>query len=139
MELKLIQGQPHIAFKQGKREVIQAPAEVMARARKRIEDSRSMLTSLENTRHEQQTRLEEALLAGGSTAGGSTAGARKELATIAELEADQAREIDDAETDIRQVEFLIDSHRADQLNQDRADSILALCAPFDNFLKEHQR
>ena len=134
MELKLIQGQPHIAFKQGKREVIQAPAEVMARARKRIEDSRSMLTSLENTRHEQQTRLEEALLAGGSTAG-----ARKELATIAELEADQAREIDDAEGDIRQVEFLIDSHRADQLNQDRADSILTLCAPFDNFLKENQR
>jgi hypothetical protein len=134
MELKLIQGQPRIAFKQGKREVVQAPAEVMARARKRIEDSRSMLTSLENTRHEQQARLEEALLAGGSTAG-----ARKELATIAELEADQAREIDDAEGDMRQVEFLIDSHRADQLNQDRADSILALCAPFDNFLKEHQK
>jgi len=130
MELKIIRNQPHIAFKDGKREVVKTAAEAIEHARKRITDSQSMLQSLANTRAEQQDRLENALLGGGNTAG-----ARRELTTISELIDDQNNEIADALNDISQIEKLIDAHRADEIFDTQAKAIQALTQPFDDFLK----
>lgn len=133
MDLRVIDSQPFIATKQGKRDIFQPPAEVIRAAQKRITDAKTMLVSLAVSRAEQQARLEDVLIGGGSTKG-----ARKELQTITELEADQVREIDDALRDIAEVERLIDDHRAEQIEQVDIATLVALCKPLDDFLKENQ-
>lgn len=133
MELRIIKGMAHIAFKDGKREVIQAPADAIKQARKRISDAQFMLQNLATTRASEQARLEDAL-----ENGGNTAGARKELATITELEADQDREITDAGNDILQIESLIDQHRAEEITQASLDAVKNLLAPFTTFLEKNR-
>lgn len=132
-QLKVIDGQPFIATRVGKRDQLQPPAEVISAAHKRITDAKTMLTSLAVSRAEQQDRLEDVLLGGGSTKG-----ARKELETIAELESDQVREIDHAIRDIDEVERLVDDHRAEQIERADIATTVALCQPLDDFLKENQ-
>ena len=133
MELRTVAGEPRIVTRQGKREVIQAPAEAIQQARRRIEDAKTMLLSLAHSQAEQQDRLEAAVLGGGNTAG-----ARRELATIAELISDQDREISDAQRDIAQIERLIDEHRAEEIFDSMAQAITAATAPFDIFLEKHK-
>lgn len=132
MEILTIDGQPRIVTMNDKKEVTQSTAEAIQQARKKIDDGKFMLTSLANTRAEQQDRLESALLNGGSTAG-----ARKELLVIQELEEKQTKEINDALRDIDQVERLIDRTRADEIMSATQAAIVAICQPFDDFLKEH--
>lgn len=133
MEIRTIDNQPFIVLQKGKRELVLPPTEVVAAARKRIADGQAMLQSLASTRAVQQDRLEGALLDGRSTAP-----ARKELATVIELEADQAREIDSATNEIAQVTALIDQHRADELALEDQRKVAALCKPLTDFLKDHQ-
>jgi len=133
MELRTIKGAPHIVTKDGKREVIQAPADAIQQARKRIADAKVMLGSLAASRQSETDRLEDALLSGIPTAN-----ARKELATIGELIDDQDREITEATNDIRQIEKLIDEHRAEEIFSQMAASITAAVQPFDTFLENHK-
>jgi hypothetical protein len=132
MELRIIKGAPHIVSKDGRREVIQTPAESIQLARKRIADAKVMLGSLAHSHASETDRLEDALLSGISTAP-----ARKELATIAELIDDQDKEISDTQRDIAQIERLIDEHRAEEIFDSMATAITAATADFDNFLKDH--
>jgi hypothetical protein len=130
MELKLIKGELHIVTMDGKKEVAQTPADAIKQARKRIADATFMLTNLANTRAMEQSRLEDAV-----ESGISTAPARKELATITEMEADQDREISDAQNDIRQIEKLLDEHRENEIFDAMARSITAATAPLNAFLE----
>jgi len=132
MELRTVDGKACIAFKQGKGEVVQTSADAIKQARKRISDALFMLHNLATTRASEQARLEDAL-----ESGISTAGARKELATIVELETDQTREISDAENDIHQIESLIDQHRAEEITQASLDAVKNLIFPFKTFLEQY--
>ena len=133
MELRIIKGAPHIVTKDGKREVIQAPADAIQQARKRVSDGKAMLQSLAVSRQSEQDRLEDALLSGISTAP-----ARRELATITELESDQDREITEATRDIGQIEKLLDEHRAGEIFEAMAQAITAATEPFNDFLENHK-
>ena len=130
MELKIIRGELHIVTVDGKKEVAQTPADAVKQARKRVSDATFMLTNLANTRATEQDRLEDAL-----ESGISTAPARKELAIVAELEADQDREISDAKNDIRQIESLLDEHRNNEIFTAMAQTIAAATAPLNDFLE----
>jgi hypothetical protein len=114
----------------GIRAVIQTPADAIKQARKRIGDATFMFTNLANTRAMEQSRLEDAV-----ESGISTAPARKELATITELEADQDREISDAKNDILHIEKLLDEHRENEIFDAMARSITAATAPLNAFLE----
>lgn len=132
MQLKIIKGAPHIVNMEGKKEICQTPADAIKQASKRISDAEFMLQNLEHTRSKEQDRLEDALVSGISTAP-----ARKELAVVAELQADQEREITDAQADIAAIERLIDQHRADELLQASLANVQTLIAPFQTFLETH--
>jgi len=133
MELRSIKGAPHIVTKDGRREVIQTPADAIQQARKRIADAKVMLGSLAASRQSEQDRLEDALLSGISTAP-----ARKELATIGELIDDQDKEITEALRDIAAIERLIDEHREAEIFDSMAQAITAATQPLDTFLENHK-
>lgn len=132
MQLKIVKGALHVVTMDGKKEVAQTPAESIKQARQRISDATSMLQSLENSRQREQDRLEDAL-----ESGISTAPARRELATVTELLADQQREITDAQADITAIERLIDQHRASELFDQLSANVNRLIQPFNNFLENH--
>lgn len=133
MRLEIIKGKPHIVTMNGKREVSQTPSDAIEQARKRIDEAAFMLTNLATTRATEQARLEDAL-----ESGISTAPARKELATITDLEFDQAGEISDAKNDIRQIERLLDERRACEIFEAMAQAINAVTQPLDAFLENHK-
>jgi hypothetical protein len=130
MELRIINGQPFIVTRSGKREISAPPATVITQASSRIADATALLSSLAQAQAIQQAAIETALLAGQPTAP-----ARSELASITELAHDQHREISDAQADIARVNQLLDQHHASEQRQADAAAIAALCQPFSDFLK----
>lgn len=133
MELRIIDGQPFVITRAGKKETATPAAEVVATSRQRLKDAREMLVCLEQSTGDAQRGLESALLRGEPTAT-----FRAELANIAELVSDQQLEITDANGDIAHIHQLRDQHAATQIRLADADAIAALIKPFTDFLENQQ-
>lgn len=132
MQIRIIDGQPFIVERQGKRESVLPPSEVVAAAHKCMDDAKAMLEGLDRSEKETQARLEAALIGAESTTP-----IRAELGAIDELKHDQQRELSDAQSVIRQVPQFLDQYKTSLIRQADSERIQALAKPFTDFLKEH--
>lgn len=133
MELRIIDGQPIIITRAGKKETATPASDVVAQARQRIKNAEDMLVSLQRSTAEAQVALQAALLQGSPTAP-----YRAEISNVDELEIDQRHEISDATADISHVHLLLDQQAADRIRQSDAAAIAALVKPFADFIQENQ-
>lgn len=131
MEIRILDGQPFIVSRAGKRELVQSSTDLAADARARIAQAESCIASLRSAEAQAQAGLEAAALAGDSTTG-----ARAELAAIQDEITSHEGDASEARALIREATALIDTHAAAGIREADKRRLADLLAPFDQALKE---
>jgi hypothetical protein len=132
-QIRVIDGKPFITTKQGKRDVFQPPAQVIANAQQRIAEVGKIIVALRQSDQAVQDRLNTATLAGESTEP-----IRAELQAIADEIRDAEHDVTEAHSVIDQVHELVDTHTAQAIQQADSERLDATLAFFTNFLKDNQ-
>jgi hypothetical protein len=131
IELKLIDGEPFIAVRNGRREATMTPQEAIAQAREGIAEAGAKLRSLAAQQDDLRARIQEAVFFDEPTAD-----LRAELLDLTrESEASRAT-ADRHRQDIQQINATVDRHHAEQLQRQHAAHLAELVEPYTAILKE---
>jgi hypothetical protein len=131
MELRIDNGQPCIATFSGKKETLTPTGNVVAEAQQRINAAQVKLDNLAQLEAQQQARLDATVLQGRPTDD-----IKKVIRQLTTQQGEQVQVINDAKSDIGNVNHLIDQRRATQINLDDSAVVAALLAPFNQFLEQ---
>jgi hypothetical protein len=133
MKIQLIDGQPFIATRNGKRETIQTLADLMNDAHQIIRAANRVINGLRSAEQDAQKQSEGAVL---NLVDASPH--RSELLAIRAEIANHERDIREAHSGMIEARSLIDQHAAATIRQADKDRLNQLITPFNNTLKEHQ-
>lgn len=131
MEIRYIDSQPFVVTANGKREVIQSPAEARQTERREIDEGRAHINQLDKAGAAIRKRLEAELIDGIDTSA-----TRAELAAIGDEIHGIQRDGDAAGQRLKNIDRLIDQHAAAVIQQADAARLAAMTAPYDQILKE---
>ena len=132
IELKMIDGQPFIVTRQGKKEFVRTVAEQVAVYEKEINDCRASFDDAHYSAALAQQAIEAALLSGESCTAH-----RAQLADATELASRFHDDGLEARQAIKQIFALVDAHAAAAITQADAEHIAAILKPYDLILKEN--
>lgn len=131
MQIRMIDQQPFVVTTQGKREVIQTPAEARQTEQREIDEGRAHIGQLDKAGAVIRQRLESELIDGIDTNA-----TRAELAAIGDEIHGIQREVDAAGQRLKDIDRLIDQRAAAAIQQADTARLAAMTAPFDLALKE---
>ena len=130
IELKVIDGQPFIVTRSGKKEFVRTVAEQVAVYEKKIRDCRASADDANYRASLARQAIEVALLSGESCTAH-----RAELAAAEELATRFTNDGREANRAIKQIFALVDAHAAAAITHTDAEHLAALTAPYDLILK----
>lgn len=130
MEIRYIDSQAFVVTTQGKREVIQTPAEVRQTEWREIDEGKAHIEQLDKAAAIVRQRLEVELIDGIDTSA-----TRADLAAIEDEIHSIQRDMDAASKRLKNIDVMIDQHAAAKLKEAADCRLAALIAPFDSVLK----